>query len=94
MNQFDTWNGHLLINGWKVLYGWESFEGWYWFAVKKVQTQTSRINGKPVRDTIWYGLVQGIVEEWGDFSEAELESLSPRVWRIPRRALPWAGRRR
>lgn len=93
MNRFETRKGALFIDGSKVLHGWESFSGWYWFAVEKVQEQVSNINGRPVKDTIWYGLIQGIVEEWGYFSQAELESLSPRVWKIPGKALPWSGRR-
>ena len=83
----------MFINDKKVLYGWESYTGWYWLAVEKVQEQVSNINGRPVKDTIWYGLVQGIVEEWGDFSQAELESLSPKVWKIPNKNLTWSGRR-
>lgn len=94
MNAFEERDGGLFINGLKVLHAWESFSGWYWFAVEKVREQVSDINGRPVRDTIWFGLVQGFEDEWGDFSQAELEALSPRVWRIPQKSLPWAGRRR
>lgn len=93
MNRFEARNGELFINGRKVLRGWESFNGWFWFAVEKVQNRTSWINGRPVRDTIWYGLVQGAFEEWGDFSQAELEALRPNIWEIPRNQLPWSGRR-
>ncbi len=93
MNAFKERNGELFINGLRVLHGWESFEGWYWFATEKVQEQTSRLNGRYVKDTIWFGLVQGIVEEWGSFSQAELEALYPRVWKIPQRSLAWSGRR-
>jgi hypothetical protein len=46
-----------------------------------------------VKDTIWFGFVQGFEEEWGDFSQAELESLRPMVWELARKALPWSGRR-
>ena len=74
-NRFETRNGELYINGRKVLQDWESFRGWYWFAVEKVQEQTSRINGKWLKDTIWFGLVQGLEKEWGSFSQAEPESL-------------------
>ena len=94
MNRFDARNGKLFINGIRVLRGWESFTGWYWFATEKVRTQTSIINGKPVKDTIWFGLVQGFEEEWGNFSQAEIESLRPRTWEIPKKNLPWSGRRR
>lgn len=94
LNRLENRNGELYANGLKVLRGWESFSGWYWFATEKVRTQDSVICGKVFRgDTIWFGLVQGFEEEWGEFSQAELESLSPRVWELPRRALPWSGRR-
>jgi hypothetical protein len=41
-----------------------------------VQEQVSVINGGHVKDTIWFGFVQGFEEEWGDFSQAELEGLN------------------
>jgi hypothetical protein len=94
MTRFESRNGSLFIDGRKVLHGWESWTGWYWFAVEKVQNQDSVIDGKVFRnDTIWFGLVQGLHEEWGYFSQAELESLHPKVWKIPRKNLPWSGRR-
>ena len=93
MNRFEARNGRLFINGLKVLRGWESWTGWYWFPTEKVRQQVSDINGRPVKDTIWFGLVQGLEEEWGSFSQAELESLYPKVWEIPRSNLPWSGRR-
>lgn len=94
MATFASKNLELFIDGKKVIRAWESFTGWYWFAVEKVQTQDSVINGKVYRnDTIWFGLVQGLEEEWGDFSQAEIESLTPHTWRIKRIDLPYAGRR-
>jgi hypothetical protein len=94
MNRFESRNGSLFINSRKVLRGWESWTGWYWFAIEKVCNQDSVIEGKVFEDdTIWYGLVQGFEEKWGNFSQAEMESLRPRVWRIPKKALPWSGRR-
>ncbi len=75
MAEFQGRNRKLYINGKEVLRGWESFTGWYWFATEKVQKQTSLIDGRWVKDTIWFGLVQGFEEEWGDFSQAELENL-------------------
>ncbi len=93
MAEFQEKDGKLFIDGKEVLKGFESMTGWYWFATEKVQEQTSLIDGKPVKDTIWFGLVQGFEEEWGDFSQAELESLKPRVWELPKKALPWSGRR-
>jgi hypothetical protein len=94
MAEFEEKDGKLFIDGKEVLKGWESFTGWYWFATEKVQEQTSLIDGKWVKDTIWFGFVQGFEEEWGDFSQAELESLKTQVWEIPKRNLPWSGRRR
>lgn len=95
MASFESRNGKLYIDGKEVLKGFESFSGWYWFAVEKVQTQDSIIGGKEFKDdTIWFGFVQGHFEEWGDFSEGELRNLAPKVWEIPRRNLPYSGRRR
>jgi hypothetical protein len=94
MARFEEKGGKLYIDGKEVLKGWESFSGWYWFAVEEVQKQDSVINGKVYEnDTIWFGYVQGLEEEWGDFSEAELRSLYPKVWEIQRKALPYSGRR-
>jgi hypothetical protein len=93
VNRFEAKRGRLFINGLKVLRGWESWTGWFWFATEKVREQVSDIKGRPVKDTIWLGLVQGMEEEWGSFSQAELESLHPKVWEIPAKALPWSGRR-
>ena len=93
MARFEDKEGKLYIDGKEVLRGWESFSGWYWFATEKVQEQESIINGKHVKDTIWFGYVQGLEEEWGDFSQAEIESLKPKTWEIPKRNLPWSGRR-
>ena len=92
--QFEDKNSELFINGKKVLKAWESFQGWYWFAVEKVQEQESLINGKAVKDTIWFGLVQGFEEEWGDFSQAEIERLGRMAWEIPKKNLPYSGRRK
>jgi hypothetical protein len=50
-------------------------------------------DGKGVPDTIWYGLVQGFEEEWGYFSQAEIERLRPKTWEIPKKNLPYSGRR-
>jgi hypothetical protein len=94
MAKFEAREGKLFLDGKEVLRGWESLTGWFWFATEKVQEQVSLIDGKEVKDTIWFGFVQGFEEEWGDFSQAELQSLRPQVWEIPRRKLPWSGRRR
>jgi len=91
--KFEVRDGELFIDGKKVLKAWESFNGWFWFAVEKVREQISIIDGKEVKDTIWFGFVQGFEEEWGYFSQAEIEKLKPMVWEIPRKDLPHAGRR-
>jgi len=81
--RFEQRGGHLYINGRKVLKGWESFSGWFWFGVERVKDS----------DELWFGLVQGFVDEWGYFSEHELEELAPKVWRIRPQDLPYSGRR-
>lgn len=94
MAKFETRNNNLYINGQKVLRGWESFNGWYWFATEKACEQMSDFgDGKPVPDTIWFGYVQGFEEEWGHFSQAEIERISPKTWEIPKKNLSYSGRR-
>lgn len=88
MARFSTKGSELFIDGKKVLHGWESFSDWYWFATERVSEQISVINGRNIRDTIWFGFVQGHFEEWGNFSQAELELLAPRVWEIPPKTFP------
>lgn len=82
---FKPKDGALFIDGKQVLRGWESFSGWYWFGVEEVE--------KGEGDTMWYGYVQGHCEEWGYFSQAEIESLAPKTWEIPQQNLRWSGRR-
>jgi hypothetical protein len=92
--EFEVRGKELFIDGSKVIRAWESFSGWYWFAFEEVGKQDSVINGRVVKDdTIYYGLVQGFEEEFGDFSLAELESLKPKVWEIPKQNIPFSGRR-
>jgi len=95
MAKFETKGKDLYIDGKKVLRAWESFSGWYWFAVEKDREQLSDFgDGKGVPDTIWYGLVQGFDEEWGYFSQAEIERLRPKTWEIPEKNLPYSGKRK
>jgi hypothetical protein len=85
----------LYIDGKKVIKAFESFQGWYWFATEISHQQDSVIDGIVYKnDTIFYGLVQGFEEEWGTFSKAELESLKPKIWEIPKKAWHYSGRRR
>ena len=95
-----TENGVLYAGQHKVLKGWESFSGWYWFAVEQVEERrvadgsgSVMADGSVVDDTIWFGLVQGLENEWGDFSEAEIRSLGNMAWPIKPGDLPYAGRR-
>jgi len=93
--EFETKGKDLYIDGKKVLKGYESFTGWFWFATEESYKQDSVIEGKVYpNDTIYFGLVQGFEEEWGYFSQAEIESLKPRTWEIPKKNLPYSGRRR
>lgn len=97
MPKFEAKDGCLYLDGKKVVKGWESLSGWYWFATEKIGEQkTLRADGRSVRDTIWFGFVQGLFDEWGTWSQAELEGLMSKgkVWEIPAKNLPYSGRRR
>jgi len=92
--KFESKENDLFVDGKKVLRGWESFTGWYWFATEESYKQDSIIDGRVYKDdTIWFGLVQGFEEEWGYFSQAEIESLKPKTWELSPEALPYSGRR-
>ena len=83
------------IDGNEVLKGWESFSGWYWFATEDAGKQDSVLDGRTLEDDqIWFGYVQGLEEEWGYFSQGELETLKPKIWEIPKKNLGYSGRRR
>ena len=83
MAKFENKNGKLYIDDKEVIKGWESFTGWYWFATEKVDEDT------------WFGFVQGFEDEWGYFSETELNKLkrTGKIWEIKKRDLPFAGRK-
>ena len=94
MAKFDSKGNDLYVDGKKVLRGWESYTGWYWFATEEAYKQDSLIDGKVYEnDTIWFGYVQGLEEEWGYFSQAEIESLKPKTWEIMKKNLVYSGRR-
>jgi len=100
VEKFSTDGKDLYVYGKKVLRAWESFSGQYWFGVEKSEERKigsegggSIINGKEVNDVIWFGFVQGLEEEWGYFSEAEIRSLGNMTWLIKKCDLPYAGRR-
>jgi len=81
MSKLETRDDGLYIGESKVLKGWESYSGWYWFATE--------LNA----DGYHFGYVQGFADEWGSFSQDELESLGAKVWEIKDIDLPHAGRR-
>jgi hypothetical protein len=83
MPKFETKDKELYIDNKKVIKGWESFTGWYWFATEEAYKQDSILpNGKEIpNDTIY-------------FSKGELESLKPKIWEIPTKALYYSGRRK
>ena len=94
MPKFKSEGNELYIDGKIVLRGWESFSGWYWFATEEAYKQDSIVDDKVYPDdTIYFGFVQGQFDEWGYFSQAELESLKPKIWDIKKQDLPYAGRR-
>ena len=74
MARFQAENEELYIDGQKVLKAWESWNGWYWFATRDYGRQDSIIEGRVIEDDqIWFGYVQGQYEEWGAFSQGELQ---------------------
>jgi len=97
MVKLESRKDELFIDGNRILRGWESYSGYYWFGTEEAYKQDSVIDGKVYpNDTIWFGYVQGLsgAEEWGYFSQAEIESLKPRAWEIKKVDLPYSGRRR
>ena len=80
------------VGGKPIIRAWESFSGWYWFAVEEAYKQDSVIDNKVHKgDIIFFGFVAGICPEWGYFSLAELESLSPKIWELPKEAISWVS---
>jgi len=84
-NKLETREDGLYINEKKVIKGWESMSGWYWFAT---EIEMEDYHGYP----IWFGFVQGFEDEWGSFTQIELEN-QPSIWEIKEEDLPHAGRR-
>ena len=101
MAVFSTDGKTLFIDGKPVIKAWESFTGWYWFGTevseeRKIGGESggSIIDGREMDDVIWFGYVQGLEEEWGYFSEAEIRGLGARAWPIKKVDMPYAGRRK
>lgn len=85
---------NLFLDGKKVLMGWETMNGFYYFAIEKSHEQLSDFgDGKGTPDIIWFGLVQAAENEYGYFSQAEIEKLGNYAWRIKKCDLPFSGRR-
>jgi len=98
--KLKTIDGKLYVDNHLVIKGWESYTGWYWFAFEESEIRKagegsggSMINGMETDDTIYFGFVQGLEEELGYFSEAEIKSLGNMAWPIKACDLPHAGRR-
>ena len=96
MPKFGSREGDLYIDGRKVIKGYQSVTGWYWFAVEDAGIQDTVVNDQLIEnDQIYYGLVQGEEEEWGNFSEGRLKGLEQQGWvrELSKDELPSAGRR-
>jgi hypothetical protein len=85
MSDLRTEGGKLMAGAHPVIKGWESFSGWYWFGVERIADTPG----------LWFGLVQGLEEEWGYFSTDEMAPLIKawKIWPIKPCDLPHAGRR-
>ena len=83
MPQLNTKDGKLFVDETEVLEGYESFSGWYWFITERYA----------YGEGIHFAFVQGTHDEWDQWSQQELESLYPKVWKINDIDLPHAGRR-
>jgi len=75
------------IHGTPVIDIYESFDGSYWFVTEKAWKQDSIISGKVYEDDqILFGFVRLSAcpecAEWGHFSEGELKSLGPKLWKV------------
>jgi rubrerythrin len=78
--KFERSAGSMKIGGKTVKKIWESFTGWYWYGIENQG------------DGTWYGYVQGFENEWGYFSEDELNSMKGQVWEVPKSNWEFTGR--
>jgi hypothetical protein len=83
----------ITIQGTPVIDIYESLDGSYWFVTEKAWQQDSVIGGKVYpNDQILFGYVRlsscPECAEWGYFSEEELKSLGPRVWKVHKQDWP------
>ena len=78
---------NVTIKGKPVIEIFEIFGGSYWFVTERAWKQDSLINGKIFkRDQIFFGYVRlshcPEYAEFGYFSEAELNLMKPKVWKV------------
>ena len=79
----------VTVKGKPVIEIYESFDGSYWFVTEKAYSQDSVIHGKVYKDNqILFGYVRLSAcpecAEFGYFSEAELNLLGDKVWKVPK----------
>jgi hypothetical protein len=79
----------ITIQGKPVIDIYESFNGSYWYVTEKAWKQDSLIGRKVHKqDQIFFGYVRLAScpdgAEFGYFSEAELQSLGWRIWKVKR----------
>ena len=80
----------VTIKGQPIIEIYESFDGSYWFVTEKAWKQDSLLGRKVYKqDQILYGYVRLSScpgeAEFGYFSEAELQRLGWRVWKVEKR---------
>ena len=80
----------ITIHGKPVIDIYESFDGSYWFITERLYKQDSVIGGKVYNDDqiLWgYARLSACPDcaEFGKISEAELNLLGPRIWKVPSR---------
>ena len=80
----------VTIKGQPIIEVYESFDGSYWFVTERAWKQDSLIGRRIYRqDQILYGYVRlsGCPEsaEFGHFSEAKLQRLGWKVWKVEKR---------
>lgn len=81
MVEFLEKNGKLIVDGKEVIKGWRAKgKNNFWLATQKDE-ETHQ--GAP----LWFGFVKGSKEEWGLFSEAELNAAKPNIEPIPDKEL-------
>ena len=80
----------VTIKGQRVIEVYESFDGSYWFVTEKAWKQDSLLGRKIYKnDQILYGYVRlsscPDCADFGYFSEAQLQRLGWRIWKVEKR---------